>query len=208
MPFNGDKISIKGKTIKKKKKHSKKKKKFQAHSIPNNEKWKWSFSSSKHYLSTIKRWWWRFCSILFPPITHKGRERGRGGRKKRKKRNVGGKFANGFYPIPFNEGLSTEEREIDIDLRLCKLPILVHYSLWSSTRARCYKGGCGLFNNVVAACRIIFWYHPAWIGDSIEIDELLIGRSGSSHKITHVNRENSSRSRFNSVIDKSIRLNL
>lgn len=136
-----------------------------------------------------------------------GREEGKG-EKKRKKRNVGGKFANGFYPIPFNEGLSTEEREIDIDLRLCKLPILVHYSLWSSTRARCYKGGCGLFNNVVAACRIIFWYHPAWIGDSIEIDELLIGRSGSSHKITRVNRENSSRSRFNSVIDKSIRLNL
>lgn len=84
-----------------------------------------------------------------------GREEGKG-EKKRKKRNVGGKFANGFYPIPFNEGLSTEEREIDIDLRLCKLPILVHYSLWSSTRARCYKGGCGLFNNVVAACRIIF----------------------------------------------------
>lgn len=38
-------------------------------------------------------------------------------KKKREKRNVGGKFTNGFYPIPFNEGLSTEEREIDIDLR-------------------------------------------------------------------------------------------
>lgn len=85
MPLNGDKISIKGKTIKKK--HLKKKKKFQAHSIPNNEKWKWSFSSSKHYLSVIKRWWWRFCSILFPQLRIKGggREKGKCEKKEGKK---------------------------------------------------------------------------------------------------------------------------
>lgn len=61
------------------------------------------------------------CSILFPQLRIKGGGREEGMQKKKKergkKRNVGGKFTNGFYPIPFNEGLSTEEREIDIDLR-------------------------------------------------------------------------------------------
>lgn len=130
------------------------------------------------------------CSILIPQLRIKGRERGRMQKKKKKreekKRNVGGKFTNGFYPIPFNEGLSTEEREIDIDLRTDSVlqiansrslfPLVIHASEMLQGRMR-------IINNVVAACRVIFWYRLAWIGDSIEIDELLIGWSVSSQSL-------------------------